>query len=54
MTGTIVGGCSETVLVCQHAALIETMTTRETLMFAAALKLPHLAHRERINTVIKL
>ncbi|XP_053613021.1 ATP-binding cassette sub-family G member 4-like isoform X2 [Plodia interpunctella] len=43
------GQCS--VLVGQHATLLDTLTAMETLRFAACLKLPHSTNRERIHTI---
>ncbi|CAK1540628.1 unnamed protein product [Leptosia nina] len=52
VSGTVVGGGSGIVLVPQHATLIDTLTTRETLLFAAALKLPNASRNER-NYIIE-
>ncbi|CAH2230972.1 ATP-binding cassette sub-family G member 1-like [Pararge aegeria] len=51
VTGHLQGAGRNIVLVAQHATLIDTLTVRETLQFAAALKLPHASRHERINTM---
>ncbi|CAH4029320.1 unnamed protein product [Pieris brassicae] len=56
VSGTVVGAGSDIVLVQQHATLIDTLTAKETLLFAAALKLPNGTRYERnyiIETVTK-
>lgn len=45
--GLIYGTDRNTVLVTQHAALIEILTGKETLIFAASIKLPKATCRER-------
>ncbi|XP_052739394.1 ATP-binding cassette sub-family G member 4 isoform X2 [Bicyclus anynana] len=51
VTGHLQGPGRNVVLVAQHATLIDTLTVRETLQFAASLKLPHASRHERITTM---
>ncbi|XP_047019106.1 ATP-binding cassette sub-family G member 4-like isoform X2 [Helicoverpa zea] len=56
VTGSLYGAGRSSVLVAQDTTLIDTLTARETLKFAASLKLPNHSFRERyhvINTVTK-
>lgn len=56
VTGSLQGTGQNVVLVSQHATLIDTLTAKETLQFAASLKLPSATHHERqhaINAVAK-
>lgn len=47
VSGSMVGAGSDIVLVQQHATLLDTLTTKEILLFAAALKLPNASRTER-------
>ncbi|XP_073949040.1 ABC transporter G family member 2-like [Choristoneura fumiferana] len=49
--GSLYGTDRNTVLVAQHANLIDTLTGRETLKFAASLKLPKANSREREHAI---
>ncbi|XP_013142798.1 PREDICTED: ATP-binding cassette sub-family G member 4-like isoform X2 [Papilio polytes] len=49
--GSIQGIGKNAVLVAQHATLIDALTVRETLHFAAVLKLPKATRLERIDTI---
>lgn len=47
VTGSILGTGSNAVFVPQHATLIDALTAKETLEFAACLKLPKVTIRQR-------
>ncbi|XP_063360470.1 ATP-binding cassette sub-family G member 1-like isoform X4 [Cydia amplana] len=49
--GLLYGTDRNTVLVAQQASLIDTLTGKETLIFAASLKLPNATPRERENAI---
>ena len=51
VTGSLQGTGQNVVLVAQHATLIDTLTAKETLQFAASLKLPSANHHERQHAV---
>ncbi|XP_028040628.1 ATP-binding cassette sub-family G member 1-like [Bombyx mandarina] len=51
VTGSVFGANRNVVFVDQHTTLIETLTARETIKFAASLKLAKMNYRERIQTV---
>ncbi|XP_068632460.1 ATP-binding cassette sub-family G member 1-like isoform X2 [Battus philenor] len=52
--GSIQGVGKNTVLVAQHANLVDALTVQETLQFAAALKLPEISRLERNNTIERI
>lgn len=52
VTGHLYGAGRNSVLVAQHATLIDTLTAEETLRFAASLKLTDLNHREHTNVIV--
>ncbi|CAH2076722.1 unnamed protein product, partial [Iphiclides podalirius] len=52
--GSIKGIGKNAVLVAQHASLIDALTVRETLQFAAALKLPKTSRVDRLNTIERI
>ncbi|XP_047993180.1 ATP-binding cassette sub-family G member 4-like isoform X2 [Leguminivora glycinivorella] len=49
--GSLYGTDRNTVLVAQEASLIDTLTGKETLIFAASLKLPNATTREREHAI---
>ncbi|CAH0714523.1 unnamed protein product, partial [Brenthis ino] len=51
VSGSLQGSGRNVVLVAQHATLIDTLTVRETLQFAASLKLPSVTHNERQHSI---
>lgn len=51
VTGSILGTGRSAVLVPQHATLIDALTAKETLEFAASLKLPNATSGERGHAV---
>ncbi|XP_048480667.1 ATP-binding cassette sub-family G member 4 isoform X1 [Plutella xylostella] len=51
VSGCLLGVGREAVLVSQQATLLDVLTGRETLQFAAALKLPDLSRRDRLYAV---
>ncbi|XP_063531140.1 ATP-binding cassette sub-family G member 4-like isoform X5 [Cydia strobilella] len=52
--GSLYGTDRNTVLVAQQASLIDTLTGKETLIFAASLKLPNATFRERENAIVSV
>ncbi|VVC93868.1 unnamed protein product [Leptidea sinapis] len=51
VSGCVIGSDHGVVLVPQHATLIDTLTVKETLQFAAALKVPNVSEIERNNII---
>ncbi|XP_038214927.1 ATP-binding cassette sub-family G member 4-like isoform X2 [Zerene cesonia] len=51
VSGSVLGAGRDVVLVAQHATLIDTLTVKETLQFAASLKLPNATRNERNHTI---
>lgn len=51
VTGSLHGTGQNVMLVAQHATLIDTLTAKETLQFAASLKLPSASLNERHHAV---
>ncbi|XP_013183106.1 ATP-binding cassette sub-family G member 4 isoform X2 [Amyelois transitella] len=51
VTGSLYGASQSSVLVNQHATLLDTLTAMETLRFAASLKQPLISSRERLHII---